>query len=136
MKPLKTGALGVLLTSCILANATSAEIVPSSLAKPCVNIQNVTVTAVYAGWVGRSLSECPDIGNCIAFQYRQGTNPNILTSYIHVNMNLNDGDKGKAMLDMLQTALIHNIRITAFGELGQGSCGSSGGVTGLQLLRS
>ncbi|UGA36176.1 hypothetical protein JOS77_16965 [Chromobacterium haemolyticum] len=135
MKLLKTRIFGTFLASAFLANAVFAEIAPANITVACPNIQNVIVTSVYAGWVGLSASECPDQGNCISFQYRQATSQTSAFAYVHVNMNLNDGDKGRAMFDMLQNAMVHNLRVTAYGSMGNGGCGAGTGITGIQIFR-
>lgn len=76
---------------------------------------DVFITKLGVGFVGDSYSECPDDGNCVKFDYRIGSVTK--TSYLQEKMNLNDGQKGAALYDMLKTAMILGYRVTGWSNL-------------------
>ncbi|MDQ2192870.1 MULTISPECIES: hypothetical protein [unclassified Vibrio] len=83
-------------------------------------MQDAKVTAVEIGFIESSGYECPDNGNCIRFEYENNTAPDMDRSgysYVLYNMNLNDGQKGMAMYDMLKTAKIMGYRFEAASNI-------------------
>lgn len=72
------------------------------------------ITRLTVGYVGDSYSECPDKGNCVRFDYTIGTVTK--TSFLQEEMNLNDGQKGMALYDMLKTAMILGYRVTGWSD--------------------
>lgn len=84
-------------------------------------MQNAKVTAVEIGYIESSGSECPNSGNCIRFVYENNTAPDMKSSgwsYVLYNMNLDDGQKGMAMYDMLKTAMVMGYKFEAASNIG------------------
>ncbi|NNN93865.1 hypothetical protein FKQ73_15080 [Vibrio sp. B8-1] len=72
-------------------------------------LADANITAIEVGFVESSGSECPDGGNCIRFEYENNTALGMNSSghsYVHYKMNLDDGQKGMTMYNMLKTAMI------------------------------
>lgn len=83
-------------------------------------LRNALITAVEVGTAEASSKECPDDGNCIRFQYINNAAsgmPASGRSFVHYQMNLNDGQKGMAMYDLLKTAMIMGYRVEAYSDI-------------------
>lgn len=75
-------------------------------------INDGVVTRLILGHYKPSGGECPDGGNCIYFEYLE--NKELKSSYVFVEMNLNDGNKGLAMYDILKQSLLTGMKIEAW----------------------
>lgn len=74
----------------------------------CVN--RVFITSLFVGWGINSSNDCPDLGNCISFQYRQ-PGSNEIRGFMVVDTNLNDGPSGYSKYEMLKSAMIRNVPV-------------------------
>lgn len=103
----------------------------ANAAYPTQCFTNATITSVGVGYVADSYSECPDDGNCISFTYTVGNKS--YNSYVNVNVNLNDGQKGMAMYDTLKTAMILGYKVTGFSN-NNNCAGSYPQIDGIKLM--
>lgn len=102
-------------------SALSISLFPASVFAAAVCLDGANITAIEVGFIESSSDECPDSGNCIRFEYENNTAANMPAkgwSYAHYQMNLNDGQKGMAMYDMLKTAMIFKYQVKGMATNG------------------
>lgn len=105
---------GTALLVCVSSEMALAKEEPTTFSA-CHNARDVQINDLFVGWGRTAGRECPDAGNCISFRYSaQGGSPRL--GFVHFQMNLNDGDKGKAMFDILKTAQENRFLVDLYGH--------------------
>ncbi|HHX8568332.1 TPA: hypothetical protein ACVO0S_001537 [Vibrio alginolyticus] len=70
----------------------------------------VLISSLFVGWGIDQNVDCPDLGNCISFEYRK-LGGSRTRGFIVFSTNLDDGPSGYSMFEMLKSAMIRNVPV-------------------------
>ncbi|HHF3406772.1 TPA: hypothetical protein ACPKAL_000995 [Vibrio alginolyticus] len=104
----------ILVLVCVSSEMALAKEKPTTFSL-CTNAKKVQITDFFVGWGRDNPPHCEDGGNCISFRYKTQSGTSEM-GFVHTNMNLNVGDKGKAMFNILKTAHEHQLPVNLYGS--------------------
>ncbi|MHA0949151.1 hypothetical protein [Enterobacter ludwigii] len=99
---------------CILA--TSCLIISNNAMALTKCITDVYVKEIFIGHYADPFLQCNDVWNCISFKYDTGPFTNEGVMNIQSNINLNDNNRGIAVLNVLNAALANGLLVNAWSS--------------------
>lgn len=79
-------------------------------------ISDVYVKEIFIGHSADPFLQCKDVWNCISFKYDTGPFTDEGVMNIQSNINLNDNNRGVAVLNVLNVALINGLLVNAWSS--------------------